>query len=67
MTRMIPKEKLGKKARREMDNRQRRSWAFCPATRKVESKKIYSRKRQYRDHQNDWNSGAFFLGQGGNV
>ena len=61
MTRFIAKEKLGKKARRELDKRQRRTWEFCPVTRTVESKKIYNRKQQSRDYQNDWNRGIFSL------
>ena len=56
MKRFIPREKLGKKARRQLDSRQRRIWAFCPTTRTVESKKRYNRKRNPRDLQDDWNA-----------
>ena len=44
MNRFIPREKLGKKARKALDAQRRASWSFSPATRKVESKKRYNRK-----------------------
>ncbi len=49
MTRFIPREKLGKKARRELDARQRQSWSFSPVTRKVDSRKKYSRQQAKHD------------------
>lgn len=45
MKKFIPKEKLGKKARKQLDTEQRSTWAFSPVTKKVESKKLYNRKR----------------------
>lgn len=45
MKRFVPREKLGKKARKQLDSEQRASWAFSPVTKKVESKKLYNRKR----------------------
>ncbi len=48
---MIPKEKLPKKARREMDKQKRETWLRNPATRVKESGKVYSRKR----NGNEWN------------
>ena len=44
MKKFIPKEKLSKKARKELDRQRRFTWSFSPATRKVESKKRYNRK-----------------------
>ena len=41
----VPREKMSKKARREMDSRRRQSWAMDPRPRIVESKKIYNRKK----------------------
>ena len=38
------REKLGKKARKELDRQRRSTWSFSPATRKVENKKRYNRK-----------------------
>ena len=46
MKKFIPKEKLGKKARKQLDTEQRSTWAFSPVTKKVESKKLYNRKRK---------------------
>ena len=51
MTRFIPREKLGKKARRELDARQRLTWSFSPVTRKVESRKKYNRQKTKHDLQ----------------
>lgn len=43
----IPKEKLSKKKRRELDNQKRNSWGeIKPVTRLVESKKRYNRQRE---------------------
>lgn len=46
MSKFIPREKLSKKARRALDAQRRAAWGFSPVTRKVESKKIYNRKKQ---------------------
>ena len=45
MKKFIPKEKLGKKARKQLDSEQHTTWAFSPVTKKVESKKLYNRKK----------------------
>ena len=54
MKRFVPREKLGKKARKQLDNGQRASWAFSPVTKKVESKKLYNRKRKSHDRYDDY-------------
>ena len=41
----VERRKLSKKARRALDSEGRARWAFSPVTRRVESKKHYSRKR----------------------
>lgn len=46
MNRFIPREKLSKKARRELDLQKRNEWSFSPVSRRVESKKRYSRAEQ---------------------
>ncbi len=46
MKRVIPREKMGKKARKALDLKRRATWSFSPITRKIESKKIYNRKRR---------------------
>ena len=45
MPRFIPRNKLGKKARRALDAQSRETWPFPPVQRKVESKKRYDRKK----------------------
>jgi len=42
MKRFVPREKLGKKARKQLDSEQRTTWTFSPVTKKVESKKLYN-------------------------
>ena len=54
MKKFIPKEKLGKKARKQLDSEQRTTWAFSPVTKKVESKKLYNRKRKAHDRYDDY-------------
>ena len=51
MIRFIPREKLGKKARRELDARQRRTWPCSPVMKTVESRKKYNRHREKHDLQ----------------
>ena len=42
----VAREKLSKKARRELDNQGRVTWgSIDPRVKKVESKKVYNRKR----------------------
>ena len=64
MTRFIPREKLGKKARRQLDNRQRLVWPVPPATKTFAGKKDYNRRRKTHDYQNDWNRGFFMCTSG---
>lgn len=40
----VPYEKLSKKVKKEVDAKQRKVWLLKPVTKKVESKKKYSRK-----------------------
>ena len=46
MQKFIPREKMSKKARRELDSQRRAGWNISPVTRRAESKKAYSRKRK---------------------
>ena len=62
MKKFIPKEKLGKKARKQLDSKQldseqRATWTFSPVTKKVESKKLYNRKRKAHDRYDDYGMG----------
>ena len=40
---------MSKKARRELDAQRREMWDFSPVTRKVESKKVYNRRKASHD------------------
>ena len=55
MPRIIPREKLGKRARKALDSEARAVWGFRPVTRRVDSRKVYNRKRRTRDR---WDGGA---------
>ena len=45
MARFIEESKLSKRARKELNAARRRAWDDNPVSRKVESKKLYNRKR----------------------
>lgn len=45
MEKFIPKEKLSKKRRAELDRARRVTWGFSPVTRRAENAKKYDRKR----------------------
>lgn len=44
MTQFVPREKMSKKARRELDLSQRATWSVPPVTRRIENKKRQNRK-----------------------
>ena len=53
MDRFVPRDKLSKKERKKRDAEKRNTWAFSPVTRKIESKKLYNRKRISRTDRDD--------------
>ena len=61
MKRFVPRQKLGKKARKQLDSEQRATWAFSPVSKKVESKKLYNRKRKSHDRYDDCGMGFSLL------
>ena len=61
MNKFIPREKLSKQTRKKLDSERRASWTFSPVSRRVESKKVYSRKRKSHDRYNDYGHGIRFL------
>ena len=61
MAKFISREKLSKKARKELDNQKRAVWSFSPTTRKVESKKLYNRRKSARTWKDDFGMSAFCL------
>ena len=62
MAKFISREKLSKKARKELDNQKRAVWAFSPTTRKVESKKLYNRKKNAYAWKDDFGMSVFLFG-----
>ena len=64
MTRFIPREKLGKKARRRLDSERRAFWPVVPVTRKVESVKLYNRKKKAHARAYDGDMSFFILVSG---
>ena len=56
MKQFVAYEKLSKKRKREIDQAKRAIWnGVVPVTKKIESAKIYNRKKHQR---RDWESGA---------
>ena len=60
MARFVPKDKLSKKAQKELNRQRRVTWDFSPVTKPVDSKKLYSRKRNARN-RDDYGLGDFLL------
>lgn len=54
MDKFIAREKMSKKARRELDQKQRAVWGFSPVTRKAPGKKHYDRKQKSREDFRDF-------------
>lgn len=46
MAKFVPREKLGKKARKELDAQRRTLWQYSPVTIKIDSQKRYNRKKK---------------------
>ena len=56
MKKFVEYEKLSKKRKREIDKARRSDWnGVVPVTKKIESAKLYNRKKHQR---RDWESGA---------
>jgi hypothetical protein len=54
MNRFLPREKMGKREKRALDNSKRQTWAgISPVTRTTENEKTYNRKKSPRWHQDD--------------
>ena len=61
MAKFISREKLGKKARKELDRQKRTVWGFSPITKKIDSKKIYNRDRTARAWKDDFGMSVFLF------
>jgi hypothetical protein len=59
LKKFIPKEKLGKRAKKEEARKNRVTWAFSPVTRQVDSKKRYKRKQKSRIRLDNDEAGFF--------
>lgn len=58
---MIPRDKMSKKQRRELDSQKRTLWAFCPQSRRIESKKRYDRKKAVPARYDDTGRNGFLF------
>jgi len=62
VARFVPKDKLSKKALKEVNRQRRVTWDFSPVTRTVGSRKLYNRKKIARSRDDngpgDFNSMA---------
>ena len=61
MAKFVSREKLSKRARKALDNQKRTVWAFSPTTKKIESQKLYNRKKSAHAWKNDFSMSAYHL------
>ena len=67
MAGFVPKDKMSKKAQKELNSKRRVIWEVRPVTKTVESKKIYSRKRRARNREDADPGLVYTAGAAGNV
>ncbi len=67
MAGFVPKDKMSKKAQKELNSKRRVIWEVRPVTKTVESKKIYSRKRRARNRKDADPGLVYTAGAAGNV
>ena len=58
MAGFVPKDKMSKKAQKELNRQRRTMWDFNPVSRAVDSKKLYNRKKNTRDRY-DYGASVF--------
>ncbi len=63
MAGFVSKEKLSKKAQKELNRRKRKTWEFSPVTRIAGNRKLYNRKRKAHDRYEDYGMGSFFVAE----
>ena len=61
MNKFISRQKMSKKARKELDAKQRSTWSFSPVTKKVENNKLYNRKRKPSAKLEDFGRGFCYV------
>ena len=59
MAKFVSREKLSKKARKELDNQKRTVWVFSPVGKKVESKKLYNHRKSAHAWKDGFDMSAF--------
>ena len=59
MAGFVPKEKLSKKAQKELNRQRRTMWDFSPVSRAVDSRKLYNRRKNTRDRYDDYGASVF--------
>ena len=60
MARFVPKGKMSKKAKKELNRQRRVTWEFSPVTKTIESKKLYNRRKNACDRREDYGTGVFY-------
>ena len=61
MAGFVPKNKLSKKAQKELNRQRRVTWGFSPVTKTVESRKLYKRRKNSHDRYEDYSMGVFLV------
>lgn len=64
MNPFVPREKMSKRARRELDRKQRKMWARSPVTRTTKNPKAYDRKKSRQWEEGDLPDRGFFIVSG---
>ena len=61
MDKFIPKQKMSKKAQKRLASERRTTWAFSPVSKKIDSRKLYNRKRISRARYDDGTGDSLFI------
>lgn len=61
MAKFVSREKLSKKVRKELDSQHRVLWQYSPVTKKIESKKLYDRKKKSHARYDDYGMGFCYV------
>ncbi len=61
MKRFVPRDKMSKRQKKELDTQKRTVWEVNPTTKIVKSKKVYDRKKQPRNYEPYDSQGCFIV------
>ena len=64
MPKFVSKSKMSKRSLKELAKKQRVIWDISPVTRKTENKKLYNRKKNSHDREDDYGMGVFLCHSG---